>query len=70
MKILTKKTKPFIEGLAVGCIFVTITMIFALPMYMSLIIGALATVGGYRNSVKMDEAALAKKRQHEPDNEK
>jgi hypothetical protein len=30
-------------------------MLFEIPFYMSLIIGALAALGGYRNSIKMDK---------------
>lgn len=57
-----KKTfKPILEGLAVGCVFVSITMLFSIPMYMSLIIGALAALGGWHNSVKMDKAKAEKK---------
>lgn len=59
--VIPKKLKPFIEGIAVGLVFISITMLFAIPMYMSLIIGALAALGGYRNSVKMDLEKEAKK---------
>lgn len=56
-----KKTfKPVLEGLAVGCVFISITMLFEIPMYMSLIIGALAAVGGWHNSIKMDKAKAEK----------
>ena len=56
-----KKTfKPILEGLAVGCVFISITMLFEIPMYMSLIIGALAAVGGWHNSIKMDKAKADK----------
>jgi hypothetical protein len=65
-KLITKKTKPFIEGLAVGCVFISITMLFQIPLYMSFIIGALAAVGGYRNSIKMDEQKTVKKQQNGP----
>jgi hypothetical protein len=65
-KLITKKTKPFIEGLAVGCVFISITMLFQIPLYMSFIIGALAAVGGYRNSIKMDQEKAAKKAQNGP----
>ena len=63
-RFITKKTKPFIEGLAVGCVFISITMVFQIPLYMSFIIGALAAVGGYRNSIKMDQQKAAKKEQN------
>ncbi|WP_219701305.1 hypothetical protein [Marinomonas lutimaris] len=59
---MPKKLKPFIEGLAVGCVFISITMLFQIPLYMSFIIGALAALGGYRNSIKMDKAKEAKKK--------
>ena len=52
---IPKKLKPFVEALAVGCVFMSLTIFFDLPIYMSLIIGALATLGGYRNSIKMDK---------------
>lgn len=52
---MKKQLKPVLEGLAVGTIFISITMLFDIPMTISLIIGALAAVGGYRNSVKMDQ---------------
>ncbi|TPE55278.1 hypothetical protein FJM67_01640 [Maribrevibacterium harenarium] len=57
---MKKTLKPFLEGAAVGCVFVSITMLFEIPMYMSLIIGALAAVGGYHNSIKMDKEKAAK----------
>lgn len=57
---MKKTLKPVLEGLAVGCVFVSITMLFEIPMYMSLIIGALAALGGYRNSIKMDKAKADK----------
>lgn len=65
-KFITKKAKPFIEGLAVGCVFISITMLFEIPLYMSFIIGALAALGGYRNSIKMDKEKVAKKAQNGP----
>ena len=56
-----KKTfKPILEGAAVGCVFISITMLFEIPMYMSFIIGGLAAIGGYRNSIKMDKEKAAK----------
>lgn len=58
---MKKQLKPFLEGLAVGCVFISITMLFQIPLYMSFIIGALAALGGYRNSIKMDKAKEAKK---------
>ncbi|MEO9654107.1 hypothetical protein [Marinomonas sp.] len=58
---MNKKLKPFIEGLAVGCVFISITMLFQIPLYMSFIIGALAALGGYRNSIKMDHEKDAKR---------
>ncbi|AEF53121.1 hypothetical protein [Marinomonas posidonica] len=57
---MPKKFRPIIEGLAVGCVFISITMLFQIPLYMSFIIGALAAVGGYRNSIKMDKEKAAK----------
>ncbi|MCO4785736.1 MAG: hypothetical protein ACPHUL_06745 [Marinomonas gallaica] len=57
---MKKALKPILEGLAVGCVFVSITMLFDIPMYMSLVIGALAALGGYRNSIKMDKAKADK----------
>ena len=57
---MKKGLKPVLEGLAVGCVFVSITMLFDIPMYMSLVIGALAALGGYRNSIKMDKAKADK----------
>lgn len=65
-KFISQKAKPFIEGLAVGCVFISITMLFEIPLYMSFIIGALAAVGGYRNSIKMDKEKAAKKAQNGP----
>lgn len=65
-KLISQKAKPFIEGLAVGCVFISITMLFEIPLYMSFIIGALAAVGGYRNSIKMDKEKAAKKAQNGP----
>lgn len=62
---MPKKLKPFIEGLAVGCVFISITMLFQIPLYMSFIIGALAALGGYRNSIKMDKEKTAKKEQNQ-----
>ncbi|MCB5162379.1 hypothetical protein [Marinomonas algarum] len=62
---MPKQLKPFLEALAVGCVFISITMLFEIPLYMSLIIGALAALGGYRNSIKMDrekEEKLAAKK--------
>ena len=47
--------KPILEGIVVGIVFVSITMLFDIPLVMSLIIGALAALGGYRNSIKMDK---------------
>ncbi|QRV22343.1 hypothetical protein [Marinomonas foliarum] len=58
---MLKQFKPFLEGLAVGCVFISITMLFQIPLYMSFIIGALAAIGGYRNSIKMDKEKEAKK---------
>ena len=57
---MKKTLKPVLEGLAVGCVFISITMLFEIPFYMSLIIGALAALGGYRNSIKMDKAKAEK----------
>lgn len=51
---MSKQFRPYLEALAVGCVFISITMLFEIPFYMSLIIGALAALGGYRNSIKMD----------------
>lgn len=65
-KFITKKAKPFIEGLAVGCVFISITMLFDIPLYMSFIIGALAALGGYRNSIKMDKEKTEKQNQNGP----
>lgn len=58
---MKKYTKPLAEGLAVGIVFVSITMLFQIPYYMSAIIGVLAAVGGFRNSIKMDAEKKAKK---------
>ena len=52
---MPKQLKPYLEGLAVGFVFISITLLFSIPFYMSLIIGALAALGGYRNSIKMDQ---------------
>ncbi len=57
---MKKTLKPILEGLAVGLVFISITMLFEIPMYMSLIIGALAALGGYRNSIKMDKEKAEK----------
>ncbi|ADZ89381.1 hypothetical protein [Marinomonas mediterranea] len=65
---MKKSFKPILEGLAVGCVFVSITMLFEIPMIMSLIIGALAALGGYRNSIKMDKEKAAKNRIPDEDN--
>ncbi|MBR7888179.1 hypothetical protein J9B83_04420 [Marinomonas sp. A79] len=62
---MSKQLRPYLEALAVGCVFISITMLFEIPFYMSLIIGALAALGGYRNSIKMDrekEEKLAAKK--------
>lgn len=61
LNAIPKKFKPLIEGLAVGCVFISITLLFEIPLYMSFIIGALAAVGGYRNSIKMDLESASKK---------
>ncbi|MEL0635336.1 MULTISPECIES: hypothetical protein [Marinomonas] len=58
---MKKQLRPLLEGLAVGCVFISITMLFQIPLYMSFIIGALAALGGYRNSIKMDRAKNKKK---------
>lgn len=58
---MKKYLKPLLEGLAVGIVFVSITMLFQIPYYMSIIIGVLAAVGGFRNSIKMDAEKKAKK---------
>lgn len=58
---MKQQLKPILEGLAVGCVFISITMLFQIPLYMSFIIGALAALGGYRNSVKMDKEKADKK---------
>lgn len=67
--MMAKKLRPYIEGLAVGCVFVSITMLFQIPFYMSLIIGALAAIGGYRNSIKMDQEKAAKQAPKSTDDE-
>jgi len=67
--MMAKKLRPYIEGLAVGCVFVSITMLFQIPFYMSLIIGALAAIGGYRNSIKMDQEKAAKQASKSTDDE-
>ena len=67
---MPKQLKPFIEGLAVVCAFISITMLFEIPLYMSFIIGALAALGGYRNSIKMDREKTAKKEQNQPNTSK
>ncbi|ETI59819.1 hypothetical protein [Marinomonas profundimaris] len=67
---MPKQLRPFIEGLAVGCVFISITMLFEIPLYMSFIIGALAAIGGYRNSIKMDKEKVAKKEQNQPQSTK
>ena len=59
---MNKKIKPLFEGLAVGIIFTSITVAFQIPWYMSAIIGVLATIGGVRNSIKMDAEKEAKNR--------
>jgi len=58
---MKKFLKPLLEGLAVGIVFVSITMLFQIPYYMSVIIGVLAAIGGFRNSIKMDADKKAKK---------
>lgn len=58
---MKKFLKPLLEGLAVGIVFVSITMLFQIPYYMSVIIGVLAAIGGFRNSIKMDAEKKAKK---------
>lgn len=58
---MKKFLKPLLEGLAVGIVFVSITMLFQIPYYMSIIIGVLAAIGGFRNSIKMDAEKKAKK---------
>ena len=63
---MPKQFKPFLEGLAVGCVFISITMLFQIPLYMSFIIGGLAAIGGYRNSIKMDQEKADKKAQNQP----
>ncbi|RBO86198.1 hypothetical protein [Marinomonas aquiplantarum] len=67
--MMAKKLRPYIEGLAVGCVFISITMLFQIPFYMSLIIGALAAIGGYRNSIKMDKEKVAKQAPKSTDEE-
>ncbi|MBM6550701.1 hypothetical protein [Marinomonas ostreistagni] len=62
---MKKAFKPVLEGLAVGCVFISITMLFEIPMYMSLIIGALAALGGWHNSVKMDKAKAEKQQKND-----
>ncbi|MBJ7536318.1 hypothetical protein [Marinomonas transparens] len=66
---MNKKFKPYIEGLAVGCVFISITMLFQIPLYMSFIIGALAALGGYRNSIKMDKEKAEKNQPSKQDQE-
>ncbi|RNF51632.1 hypothetical protein EBI00_06995 [Marinomonas hwangdonensis] len=63
---MPKQLKPYLEGLAVGFVFISITLLFSIPFYMSLIIGALAALGGYRNSIKMDQEKADKKAQNQP----
>jgi len=58
---MKKYVKPILEGLAVGIVFASITMLFQIPYYMSAIIGVLAMIGGIRNSIKMDAEKRAKK---------
>lgn len=58
---MKKFLKPLLEGLAVGIVFVSITMLFQIPYYMSVIIGVLAAIGGFKNSIKMDADKKAKK---------
>ncbi len=58
---MKKFLKPLLEGLAVGIVFVSITMLFQIPYYMSVIIGVLAAIGGFKNSIKMDADNKAKK---------
>jgi xanthosine utilization system XapX-like protein len=52
---MKKKLKPIVEGLAVGIVFFSITLLFEIPFIMSIVIGLLASLGGYRNSIKMDK---------------
>ncbi|MCZ2721873.1 hypothetical protein O1D97_09480 [Marinomonas sp. 15G1-11] len=52
---MKKKLKPIVEGLAVGVVFFSITLLFEIPFFMSIIIGVLASIGGFRNSIKMDK---------------
>ncbi|TDO97358.1 hypothetical protein [Marinomonas balearica] len=66
---MKKSLKPILEGLAVGCVFISITMLFSIPMYMSLIIGALAALGGYRNAIKMDKEKAEKNKIPDEHNE-
>lgn len=61
---MKKQFRPLLEGLAVGCVFISITMLFQIPLYMSFIIGALAALGGYRNSIKMDRAKSEKEQKN------
>ncbi|MGO3344545.1 MAG: hypothetical protein ACTIM4_05720 [Marinomonas sp.] len=61
---MKKQFRPLLEGLAVGCVFISITMLFQIPLYMSFIIGALAALGGYRNSIKMDRAKAEKEQKN------
>ncbi len=63
---MPKQLRPFLEGLAVDCVFISVTMLFEIPLYMSFIIGALAAIGGYRNSIKMYKEKVAKKEQNQP----
>ncbi len=67
---MPKQLKPYLEGLAVGFVFISITLLFSIPFYMSLIIGALAALGGYRNSIKMDQEKADKKAQNQPNENK
>ena len=59
---MNKTLKPLFEAAAVGIIFGSITLAFDIPWYMSVIIGVLAAVGGFRNSIKMDAEKAAKSR--------
>jgi len=61
---MKKQFRPLLEGLAVGCVFISITMLFQIPLYMSFIIGALAALGGYRNSIKMDRTKAEKEQKN------
>lgn len=58
---MKKYIKPLSEGLVVGIVFTSITLLFQIPYTMSAIIGVLAMIGGFRNSIKMDAAKKAKK---------